>query len=231
MIPQTQARKPRNSSKVNLLISFVFHSALIGVLIYFAAREGLLGKQLKKIAVELVKEQPPEKPKEPEKPTEEPPPPNIEPPKVVEAPKIDTPKLAAPAPSAPPVGVSAPPSVAPPAADVPSFAFDGGKSVQSTLDPVQLYRGFVEYTLRSKWNRPIDMADDYFVAEVEVSVDRDGQISNPQWRKGSGDSRWDGSVRAALAATKRLDRPPPKNFPARVVVRFDVQESTEPVVQ
>ena len=230
MIPQTTPRKPRNSSKVNLLISFVVHSALIGVLVYFAAREGFLGKQLKKIAVELVKEPPPEKPKETEKPKEEPPPPpKIEPPKVVEAPKTEAPKPAAG--STPPPAVIAPPAVAPPAADVPSFAFDGGKSVQSTSDPVQLYRGFVEYTLRSKWNRPTDMADDHFVAEVEVSVDRDGQISNPQWKKGSGDSRWDASVREALATTKRLDRPPPKNFPPHVLVRFDVQEYKEPVIQ
>ena len=35
-----------------------------GVLIYFAAREGYLGKKLQKISVEMVKEKPPEKPKE-----------------------------------------------------------------------------------------------------------------------------------------------------------------------
>jgi hypothetical protein len=38
-------------------------------------------------------------------------------------------------------------------------------------------------------------------------------------------------VRAALAATKSLDRPPPTNFPPRIVVRFDVQDATEPVIQ
>jgi hypothetical protein len=44
--------------------------------------------------------------------------------------------------------------------------------VQTSSDPVQLYKGFVEYTLRSKWNRPLDMDDASFVAEVEVNVDR-----------------------------------------------------------
>ncbi len=68
MLPQSKSRKPRNSSKVNLLISLGFHSAIILVLVYFAAREGFLGKELKKIAVEMVKDKPPEKPKEPEKP-------------------------------------------------------------------------------------------------------------------------------------------------------------------
>jgi len=40
------------------------------LLTYFAAREGLLGKELRKIAVEMVREKPPE----PEKPAEETPP-------------------------------------------------------------------------------------------------------------------------------------------------------------
>lgn len=42
MIPQ---RKKSNSSKINLIISAVFHSVLIGLIFYFAAKEGLLGKQ------------------------------------------------------------------------------------------------------------------------------------------------------------------------------------------
>jgi 2-hydroxychromene-2-carboxylate isomerase len=114
---------------------------------------------------------------------------------------------------------------------VPSFEFGGGKRVQSSSDPVQLYRGFVEYSLRSRWNRPENIADDHYVAEVEVSVDRSGNISDPQWKKGSGDSRWDDSVRASIAAAKSLDRPPPPNFPSRIVVRFDVQDATEPILQ
>ena len=68
MLPQSKPRKARNSSKVNLIISFVFHAVLVLVLFYFAAREGLLGKKLNTIAVQMIKEKPPEKPKEPEKP-------------------------------------------------------------------------------------------------------------------------------------------------------------------
>ena len=75
------------------------------------------------------------------------------------------------------------------------------------------------------------MADDSYAAEVEVAVDRKGRISDPVWRKGSGDSRWDGSVRAAIAAVTNLNRPPPTNFPPRIVIRFDVQNETEPVLQ
>jgi hypothetical protein len=114
---------------------------------------------------------------------------------------------------------------------VPAFAFEGGKPVASSSDPVQLYRGFVEYALRSKWNRPADIADDDFTAEVEVSVGRQGQISNPEWKKASGNSRWDESVRQALAGTKTVSRPPPTNFPSRVLVRFDVQQVTDAVIQ
>ena len=89
----------------------------------------------------------------------------------------------------------APPTVAPPAAELPSFEFEGGKTVETSSDPVQIYKGAVEYALRSKWNRPDNMADDNYVAEVDVTVSRDGQISDPVWRKGSGDSKWDDSVR------------------------------------
>ncbi len=73
MQPQTQPRKPRNSSKVNLAISVTFHTVLVVSLVYFAARQGYLGKQIQKISVEMVKEKQPEKPKELEKPKVEPP--------------------------------------------------------------------------------------------------------------------------------------------------------------
>jgi outer membrane biosynthesis protein TonB len=221
MLPGSEKRKKRNSSKVNLLISLAFHGVLMIALVYFAARQGLLGKQLKKIAVEMVKEKPPEKPKEPEKPKDEVP--KAEPQKIVTAPKIEAPKEAPP-PSANPV--AAPPAVAPPAVDVSSFVFEGGKAVETSSDPVQVYKGLIEYSLHSRWNRPEDMDDHAFVAEVEVAVDRSGQISDPVWKKGSGNQRWDDSVRQALALAKGTSRPPPTNFPPRVTVRFDVVAAT-----
>ena len=91
MLPQSQPRKKKNSSKVNLTISVIFHALLVGGFLYFAARQGLLGKKMQKISVQMVKEKPPEKPKEPEKPKVEPPkqePPKVEPPKVVEEPGL-----------------------------------------------------------------------------------------------------------------------------------------------
>jgi hypothetical protein len=221
MIPQSQPRKVKNSSKMNLLISAVVHGALVVVLFYFAAREGFLGKKIQKISVEMVKEKPLEKPKEPEKPKVEPP--KVEPPKV-EPPKVEEMKVAAPPAVAPPV-------VAPPPADVPSFEFEGGKAVNSESDPVQLYKGYIEFTLRSKWNRPENLPDDNYVAEVGVTVDKQGGISHPVWQKGSGDAQWDDSVKAVFKAVPQIDRRPPTNFPPNVTIRFDVQEQTEPVLQ
>jgi hypothetical protein len=226
MIPQTRQRKPRNSSKVNLLISLAFHTVIVVTLLYFAAREGLLGKAIRKIAVEMVKEKPPEKPKEPEKPREETPKP--EEPKVVEAPKVEVPRAAAPAP--PPAGAAAPPAIAPPSVDVASFDFGGGALVETSSDPVALYQGLIKNALESRWERPEDIADRAFVAEVEVAVDRTGKIVNPVWKKESGDRRWDDSVRQAIARTAGVNRAPPSNFPPRVVIRFDVVE-LEPLVQ
>jgi len=220
MIPQSQPKPKKNSSKVNLVISAVFHGILVAVLFYFAAREGLLGKRIKdKITVTFEKHKPPE----PEKPKPEPP--KVEPPKA-EPPKIETPKVETV--KAPPT--VAPPVVAPPANDVPSFEFEGGKAVNSESDPVQLYKGYIEYMLRSKWNRPENMPDDNYVAEVAVNVDRDGNISHPQWLKGSGDEKWDASVKEVFKAVANIDRRPPTNFPPNVTIRFDVQEETEPVL-
>jgi len=222
MIPQTQPRKKKNSSKVNLAISLGVHTVIVVALIYFAAREGFLGKKLQKISVTMVKEKEPEKPKEPEKKVE---PPKAEPPKLVEQPKtVEPPKVA----EAPPA--AAPPVVAPANTEVPSFEFSGGAAVVSESDPVQLYKGYMEYVLRDKWNRPENLPDDNFVALIQVDVDRHGQISHPVWQKGSGDSTWDASVRAVFDVVKNIDRMPPTNFPPQVTIRFDVQEMTEPVL-
>jgi hypothetical protein len=221
MIPQTQERKVKNSNKVNLAISFTFHAILVVALLYFAAREGLLGKKLEKISVQLIKEKPPEKPKPPE-------PPKVEPPKV-ETPKVEAPKMVEAPKTAPPAG---PPVVAPANNQVAAFDFDGGKTVETSSDPVQLYKGYIEYEMRNKWDRPEDMADDNFVAEVDVAVAHDGSLSDERWVKGSGNARWDKTVKDVLAEVTKIARPPPTNFPPRVVIRFDVaEEATEPVLQ
>jgi len=172
----------------------------------------------------MVKEKQPEKPKEPEKP-------KVETPKI-ETPKVETPKMAeAVPPQAAVAAVSAPPAVAPPAADLPTLEFEGGKAVETSSDAVQVYKGYLEYALRSKWTRPDDIADDNYVAEVDVAVSRAGDISDPVWRKNSGDLKWDESVKRVFAVVSRLDHPPPTNFPPRVTIRFDVQGETESVLQ
>jgi hypothetical protein len=219
MLPQTHQHKKRNSSKVNLTISLVFHVVLIGALLYFAARQGLLGKKIQKISVTMVKEKQPEKPKEPEKP-------KVEPPKV-ETPKLELPKAVE---EAKPAAAEAPPVVAPPSAEMPSFEFEGGKAVNSDSDPVQVYKGYVEYKLRSKWNRPENMEDDNYVAEVQVTVDQAGRLSHVVWQKGSGNDKWDQSVRDVFKVVQSVDSRPPTNFPPQVVIRFDVAQETEPVL-
>jgi hypothetical protein len=218
MLVSTQKRAKKNSTKINLIVSAVFHALILGALLYFAAREGLLGKQIKKIAVEMVKEKQPEKPKAPEKPKPEEP--KVELPKMAATPKIEPPKESAPPPAA---VATAPPAVAPPTADLPAFEFDGGKTVVSSSDPVKLYKGLLEDSLRLNWDRPKGDDDHDNVAEVEVAVDKQGEISDPVWKRKSGQKKWDQSVQEAIAATPKISRAPPKNFPERIVVRFDVE--------
>src|SRR6266850_1685884 len=218
-------KKKKNSSKVNLTISTIVHAALIGALVFFAAKEGLLGKKLKQLTVTMVpKEKKPEPPKE--KPVE----PKVETPKTAETPKAPTPKMEASA--APPPSVAVAPVAAPSATSLPAFEFnDGAKEVQTISDPNAIYKALVEHTLRSRWNRPEGMADDDFTAEVELSVDAKGRVAEAQWLKGSGDRRWDDSVKLALAQSKTISRPPPKGFPEKFQVRFDVESlKTEDVI-
>ena len=221
MIPQSQPKTKKNSSKTNLIISAVFHGLLVILLFYFAARQGLIGKKLQKIAVEMVKE------KRPEPPKPKPEPPKVEPPKV-EPPKVETPKVVEAPKTAPPV--AAPPVVAPAAAELPAFDFAGGKTVVSENDPVQLYKGYMEYLLRSKWDRPENMDDDKYVVEVQVDVDKQGNLNLLKWLKGSGNDQWDQTVKNVFKSVTNIDRRPPTNFPPAVTIRFDVQEETEPVM-
>jgi protein TonB len=222
-------RTKRNSSKINLTISFIFHGLLILVVFFFAAREGLVGKKLKQLAVTMVpKEKKPEPPKEkPAAPKPETAKADPTPKTAIPQPKMDT--AAAPPPSA----VDAAPSVAPAAASLPAFEFsDGAKAVQTISDPNGIYKALIEHSLRSRWNRPEDMADETYVAEVEISVDAKGKVTESRWLKGSGNKRWDDSVKEVIAQTRTISRPPPKGFPQQFPVRFDVETSrTEPVIQ
>ena len=223
-----QERKKTNSSKVNLTISFIFHGILIMVVFFFAAREGMLGKKLKQLSVTMTREKKPEPPKE--KPLE----PKVEPPKTDQAAKSNLPQPKVDTASVPPPAAGlVPPAAAPPAASLPAFSFsDGAKAVETISDPNGIYKALVEHTLRSRWSRPEDIADDTYVAEVELIVDSKGRVADSRWLKGSGDKRWDDSVKTVIAQTKVISRPPPKGFPEKFTVRFDVETSrTETLIQ
>lgn len=219
-----ETRRKRNSPKTNLTISLVFHTVLILVGFVFAAREGVLGKKLRELTVLIAPEQ-----KKPEPPKEKPPEPKVEPTKAEETPKIAAPVRTAPAVASapPPANISTAPAMsAPPAANLPSFDFsDGAKAVSTDSSQGGLYRAQVEYSLRSHWNRPDAAEDEKFVAEVQLDMDAAGNITDWRLVKGSGDPRWDDSVKAAMKATPNIGRPRPKNFPEQFLVRFDVQTS------
>jgi TonB family protein len=225
-----QQRKKRNSSKINLTISFIFHGILILIVFVFAAREGMLGKKLKQLSVTMVAKE-----KKPEAPKEKVPEPKAETAKTDQAPKmaIPQPKADTVAVAPPPPALDTAPAIAPAAAVLPDIEFgDGAKQVQSISDPNGVYKALIEHTLRSRWNRPEDIADDTYVAEVELSVDAKGRVTDYRWLKGSGDKRWDDSVKAVVAQTKTISHPPPKGFPQQFPVRFDVETSrAEPVMQ
>jgi len=228
MPPPSTEPPPRRFFSGGLVISLVFHVVVIGLLAWFAAREGMLGQPLQQITVHLLPSPPPEKPPAPEKvipaaPQEKPAPlSEPAPPKVL----VPVP-VKIPAPASEPVA----PVAAPAPVEMPALAFDdGGRTVQIEKDPAALYRSFVEFSLRSRWNRPPGMADERYVAEVELAVDAAGRISDPRWKRRSGNSRWDDSVIDAINQTRKLDRSPPAGFPGRITVRFDVVQSAAPAI-
>jgi outer membrane biosynthesis protein TonB len=217
-------RKKYNSSKVNLTISFVVHGTLIAAVLYFGARGGIFGEKVKTIVAMRVHEKKAEKPK--------PPPPEQA--KVEQAKPQETPKTVAIAPpkSTPTTtSVAPPPAVVAPDTTVTSFFDDGAKQVVSG-DPKAVYKGSVERTLRDHWNKPEDLDDEKFVAEVELTIEQTGQITGYQWLSRSGNTRWDDSVKAALSRTPKISSKPPKDFPTKFKVRFDVEmQQTEPLTQ
>src|SRR5579862_1545280 len=145
-----QKRKKQNSSKLALVISVVVHALLLSSVVYFAAREGILGKKLKQLAVIMIKEKPPEPPK----PKPEEPKPAV--PKPVETVKQTVPPPAAEVPTAKPE----PPVAAPAEVTLPSFEFnDGAKAVSTVSDPNGIYKSQIEHAVKAYWNRPEDMND------------------------------------------------------------------------
>jgi hypothetical protein len=61
-------------------------------------------------------------------------------------------------------------------------------------------------------------------------VDKAGNLSNVVWQKGSGNEKWDQSVKDVFKVVQNIDRHPPTNFPPQVIIRFDVEQETEPVM-
>jgi outer membrane biosynthesis protein TonB len=211
-------RKSRSAAKPSFLISLGFHVLIIVVVFVFAAREGVLGKKLRELTILIAPE-----PKKPEPPKEKPPEPKLPEPVKPAVVPVTAPAVVAAAP--PPVAPSAA-VAAPPAANLPSFDFsDGARAVDSTSDAGGLYRAQVEFSLRSHWNRPDEPGDEKYAAEVQLDMSPDGRILNWTFVKGSGDAKWDQSVKAAIKATPDIGRPRPKNFPEQFLVRFDVQTS------
>jgi len=211
-----QPRK-KNSAKVNVTISVIIHGLIFAAGAYWAAHEGVLGKKLQALSVLMVpKEKKPEE-KKPEAKTE-----TVK--KVEEVKPVETTKNLPPPPKFVPPPAAPDVAAAPPAAVVGTFSFNQDE----INDAIGLYKQQVESILRTRWERPEGVKDNDFVAEVEMRVDAKGNISGYDWKKRSNDQRWDDSVKKALAGA--INRPPPKDFPDKFLVRFDVQPATEPLV-
>jgi len=217
-------KRSKSSSKTNFIVSAIFHTTLIGTIGWFAAKEGILGKKMQLLAVTMVKEKKiePVKEKLPE--------PKSVIVKPVETLKQDVPQIKTEIVNTPSVAPpqSANPLMAPAPVDVPSFEFnDGAKAVNTISDPVLIYKSLIEHTILSRWNRPDGISDENYVAEVELVIDIKGKVESYKWLSVSGDKVWDASVKSVMDTVKIINRSPPKDFPHKFTVRFDVQSQME----
>ena len=201
MVPQTQKRKARNSTKVNLLFSLVFHGLIVVAVLYFAAREGLLGKQIKKIAVEMVKEKRAGETQGAGKAARKKPP-KMEPPKIVASAED---RRAQGSGASPPPSVAAAPPVAAPRRRwmCPRLCSRAARRWRPLPTRCKFTRAWSSTrcdpagTARRTWTTtPL-------WRKWRSAVDSTGRIGDPVWKKGSGNKHWDDSVRQALAIPPR----------------------------
>ena len=211
------ARRKRNSPKVNLIVSVVLHVIILGLGFFCAAKEGLMGNTMKTITADILEKAKKAEVKKPDTKTEEAKQEEVKR-AVAEVKAVKAAVAAAGPTTAPPPPPAAAVTEAPPPVMVSDMVF--GDVV--TTDPIVSYKNQVETVFRNKWNRPADIDDANFVAEVELAVDAGGKVTGYDWKAGSGNARWDNSVKQALANLQSINRPPPKGFPDKFLVRFDV---------
>jgi len=201
-------------NKTNIIIAVVVHAILLFVIVFFASKEGMLGTKMKALTVALV---PKEKQTEVVKPKVEPPKSEIQQPTAT-TPKVDVVQQN----NTPKINAAPPPAAVPPSVEMPSFQFsDGAKEVKNISDPIELYKNYIEYSFKSQWKRLDNINDEGYVALIELTIDNKGKVVDNKWLSGSGDIRWDSSVKEVFDKIKSLSRPPPKGFPTTFQVKFD----------
>jgi len=195
----------KHDTKRNLFIAAAIHVLVIGIAVFFASREGMLGKKFQQFSVVLV---PKPKTEEVEKKPSTPPP--------IKAPEVKSPSPAIK--DTPQIPKMSEPTIAPAPTEVPSINFSGGaKDVIESSDPIQLYKSYIERYIHSQWKTP-DNEDK--VTDVEITIDEHGNILSSVWTPIPKDS-WDTSIIDVFKKVNKFPSPPPKNFPHHFTMRFD----------
>ena len=199
-----------------ILLVVVAHVVLILCVAFFASREGMLGKTMKSLTVTMM---PKEKPPEIIKPKVEEPLKSDIPHPIISTPKTETVQQLTPT-----IPKTELPLImaSPPAVELPAIQFsDGAKDVTTISDPIELYKTYIEHDVKSQWKRIDNINDENYVVMIELTIDNRGKIVDNKWLSGSGDTKWDSSVKDVFSKIKTLSRPPPKGFPNTFQIKFD----------
>ena len=200
----------RSFKKRFVAIVVIAHVIVVGLLLFLASKEGILGTKMQSLTVSLVPKEKIEIPK----------------PRSVEEKKIEIPQPIIPkieVPTEQPVAKidNVAPAIAPPPSEEASIQFsDGAKEVITSSDPIQLYKAYVEGYLKVQWNRPEKIDGE---VQTHISIDNNGKILSTKLQIGS-NSQWNQSIIDLFSKVNSFPKPPPKGFPLTFDIRFDTIE-------
>ncbi|GAB6886516.1 hypothetical protein JCM13304A_00140 [Desulfothermus okinawensis JCM 13304] len=79
-------------------------------------------------------------------------------------------------------------------------------TTEESEDTVEKYKAIAEIKIKDNWRYPVKQPN--LSAEVEIEVDKNGNILKTRFIKSSGNSIFDNSVLRAIKETEKLDAPP-----------------------
>lgn len=86
------------------------------------------------------------------------------------------------------------------------------------------FYNLIRNQMMNAWNQPIQFAGKHFVAQIQITVEKDGQISNVALGRSSGNGIFDASAMEAARQVKKISASLPEGCPPNISVNFRLTE-------